>query len=428
MICHKCGRDNFKRIDGMTNHIKSCSGVRHLNKMNLSAKRQKLDHDDTHLGMMDEERLLRHAVHSDCISDKFSFVHKKSNNYFASASAKLEGTNSSSSSSSSSSSEESINDDDCSLGGGNDDISYDSDNGEVGTGVFDPRKKPAKEASPPFAKTAGITSASMFSIDLADILGRHRTDLSLHNEIIDLVQSHSNNNKLKFYSESLKHRAGFLSDLEDILKTKRLKPKDETVKLTDGTKVTVPVFDVEAMIMSLLQDEELMQEENLAPGYDIHTGKPTEEVTHYGEVHTGDAWEPARKHFCGVHHDNNQNMPIALIIFGDKSHFDLHGTLSTTPLIFTLSCFNQRARNLARFWRPIAYIPNLSHSKVSYKQNNKEEEAANVQDEHNCLSVALQKLIDITIDGGIAMKVKGKTVIGKVWIHYVIGEDRKSVV
>ena len=57
-----------------------------------------------------------------------------------------------------------------------------------------------------------------------------------------------------------------------------------------------------------------------------------------------------------------ENMPIALITFGDKSHFDLHDALATTPISFTLSCFNEQARNRGEFWKPIGYIPNLEFS------------------------------------------------------------------
>ncbi len=34
-------------------------------------------------------------------------------------------------------------------------------------------------------------------------------------------------------------------------------------------------------------------------------------------------------------------MPVGIIVFGDKSHTDLHGTLSLTPIIFTLTLFNR---------------------------------------------------------------------------------------
>ena len=59
----------------------------------------------------------------------------------------------------------------------------------------------------------------------------------------------------------------------------------------------------------------------------------------------------------------DNDMPIALILFGDKTHTDLHGTLAVTPLTFTLTCFNRSARNNTAFCRPLAYIPNLSYGK-----------------------------------------------------------------
>ena len=57
-------------------------------------------------------------------------------------------------------------------------------------------------------------------------------------------------------------------------------------------------------------------------------------------------------------------MPIGLVIVGNKSHFDTHGTLATTPLTFVLSTFNQEARNSAKCWCPITYIPNLDQDNL----------------------------------------------------------------
>ena len=44
----------------------------------------------------------------------------------------------------------------------------------------------------------------------------------------------------------------------------------------------------------------------------------------YGEIHTGDAWQPVRDKFCGT---EGKYMPFPVIIFVDKSHTDLHGAL-----------------------------------------------------------------------------------------------------
>jgi hypothetical protein len=55
----------------------------------------------------------------------------------------------------------------------------------------------------------------------------------------------------------------------------------------------------------------------------------------------GDAWLPAMDRYC----QNKTDMSVGLIIFRDKSHTDLHGLLSLTPIIFTLTLFNHAAEN-----------------------------------------------------------------------------------
>jgi hypothetical protein len=43
------------------------------------------------------------------------------------------------------------------------------------------------------------------------------------------------------------------------------------------------------------------------------------------------------------------NMSIALVIFGDELHLNLHGSQLTVPMIFTLTCSNQESRNKVKF-------------------------------------------------------------------------------
>jgi hypothetical protein len=135
----------------------------------------------------------------------------------------------------------------------------------------------------------------------------------------------------------------------------------------------------------------------------------------YGEIHTGDAWKPARKHFCG---DAPSNMPLALVVFENKSHLDLHRTLSTLPLTFTLSCFNKKSRNRSEFWRLLSFIPNLSYGAKSPKNSSKPQDS--IQDEHDCLKISFSALVNIRKRGGISTTVMGRQVILKVWIHFFV--------
>ena len=253
-----------------------------------------------------------------------------------------------------------------------------------------------------------------------DVLQRHKADLKLHDEIIKLMDSYFKSGKINSNDMKLLTRQRFINKVEESFKTTGLKPKHENVTLSDGSKATISLFDIEYMILSLLTDESLMQDKNIAEGYNIFTGKADENNPHndhYGEVHTGDAWKPALSHFCGT---NGAVMPIALIVFGDKTYTDLHGSLSVTPIIFTLSLFNTSARNNPSFWRPLAYIPNLSHGKA--KSDNTPPQVK-VQDEHTCLALVFRSLRELhKSQRGLKMIVKGQFVTGKVWIHFFIGD------
>ncbi len=85
-------------------------------------------------------------------------------------------------------------------------------------------------------------------------------------------------------------------------------------------------------------------------------------------------------------------MPVALIVFGDKSHTDLHGALALTPIIFTLTLFKRTSQNNANFWRPLAYIPNLGYGKNKADKTFSNDK---IQDKHKCLSVASESIRQI---------------------------------
>jgi hypothetical protein len=137
-----------------------------------------------------------------------------------------------------------------------------------------------------------------------------------------------------------------------------------------------------------------MSNTNIAEGYNVLTGNvdnnnPCNQK--YGEVHAGESWLPTRDRYCT--NPNSLTMPVGLIVFGDKSHNDLHGTLALTPFIFTLTLFNQTPRNDTRFWRPIGYILNLLYGKVGADHRKTSDK---LQDERTCISCIFESLCKIT--------------------------------
>ena len=61
--------------------------------------------------------------------------------------------------------------------------------------------------------------------------------------------------------------------IERAYSTIPLQPLHRTVSLSSGCKVTVPTFDVENMILSMVANEKMMNSSKYAQGYNIHTGK-----------------------------------------------------------------------------------------------------------------------------------------------------------
>ncbi len=128
----------------------------------------------------------------------------------------------------------------------------------------------------------------------------------------------------------------------------------------------MPVFNVKAVLLSILHDPNKMQHHNFASGYDLFTGKSTIPVTHYDEIHTGDLWSSARNHYCG---DDPNAFPLGLVCSYDKAHTNLFGSLSCAPFIATFSFFNDKCRCNDKFYAVLRYIPNLSYGVG--KSNNK---------------------------------------------------------
>ena len=240
-------------------------------------------------------------------------------------------------------------------------------------------------------KQPHLSAAYQLQVHLNSLFDKNKASVQMYDKMVKLFNAYISSPQFS-KNTLLRPRKYFISESEELFSIQALKPRNGTVKMTDNTLVTVPVFDAKAMILSILHDPILMREENFAEGYDIFTGAEIEDCdanNKYGEIHTGDAWKPARTRFCG---SNGEYMPIALVLFGDKSHTDLHGLLSVEPVSFTLSLFNRSARNLPQFWRLLGYVPNLSAGKG---EANRMSATDKIQNEHNCLAFILKSVIDI---------------------------------
>ena len=262
-----------------------------------------------------------------------------------------------------------------------------------------------------------LPPAVMYQIDMEHTINKHRTvDLNITNDIKDVNERHLKYNHLDLRTSKQYNRDELVRQLEKVYNMKELKPKLHSVELHDGSTATVPVFDVKATLLNLFNNEEMMIPENFATNYDIFTGKPKTPSTKLDEIHTGNAWEPAREFYCG---DDPDAFAMGLVLFYDKTHTDLFGSLAAAPLIAVPTFLNEECRNNEKFHSVLGYIPNLCHGKgKSDTQSSKDK----LQDEHKCLRLVTDQLKQIEKDGGIWTEVMGRRVCVKVWIHIIAGD------
>jgi hypothetical protein len=185
-----------------------------------------------------------------------------------------------------------------------------------------------------------LMAVTNFQVLLNDLLIKHKTSLLLYDEICQLFQQYISSPNFDRFAK-FKSRRSVLTSTHNTLNSKALRPINGTVRLHDNLLITVPAFDTKHMIISLLSDPSVMNDKNFAEGYNVLTGEVDNHPANikYGEVHTGDAWLPARDRYC----QNKTDMSVGLIVFGDKCHTDLHGALSLSQIIFTLTLFNHAA-------------------------------------------------------------------------------------
>lgn len=274
-----------------------------------------------------------------------------------------------------------------------------------------------------------VSPATAAGIKLMALLAKHTTDLSLYDDVVEYISNLADTGY--DFQQKIPKRVSLHNTCEQAFNYTQLQPKliDVTVATLPVPKITVPVFDIQAVLRKMLCNPQLMRQEHFAADYDIFSGTSCARqdghaggVEYYDEIHTGLRWKKAVEHYCA----NDETMfPCGLVVFYDKSHSDRHGSLSVSPIMFTLTLFNKTARSKSQFWDIIAYIPNLDYGSTKSSDNSIAQvstPALKCQDEHSCLFQALRQLKEANDSGGIPMQILGKFKKVKVWIHIMVGD------
>ncbi len=148
-----------------------------------------------------------------------------------------------------------------------------------------------------------------FQILLNDLLIKHRASSLLYDENCHLFKQYISSPNFDRFAK-FKSRRSLLTSTQKTLYSKALQPINGTVKSHNKSLVTVHVFGTKHMIISLLSDPSVMNKTNFAERYNVLTGEADNHPANikYGEIHTGDAWLPARDRFC----QNKTDMPVCI--------------------------------------------------------------------------------------------------------------------
>ncbi len=162
---------------------------------------------------------------------------------------------------------------------------------------------------------ANLPRSIVYQLHLMHILNScSHVNLSLFSKINNCVTYHAKEHNVDFKSDKMYSHDDLVQFSTEVYGLHGMKPKMNFVALLDRSKAVVPTFDVKTMLLLILNESTKMKPENIAPKYNLFTGRPTKEVTEIGKVHTGWTWEEARSHHCG---DNPNVLPLGLIGFYD---------------------------------------------------------------------------------------------------------------
>ena len=257
-----------------------------------------------------------------------------------------------------------INDDDCSNHDNEETQTYSSNNNE--------------DTFCPHQQTVIIKNKDHFS-NMRELQDKELSNTICDNdykECLELVSIFLKNNipLNKIYTETMKWKnkdkklTSSMMTIKSLLKTAEIRvygpsiatkssPTQTNLICPSGRHVSVTSFDVDALILDMLTDKDLMHPSNLI-FEDGTVDNPflVKDTDCYSDFNSSEFYLQTMKQ-KGVNQENHILVPIQ--IYMDETTLDAYSKLSLHPLVMTLLIFNRSTRSLSMSWRTLAYIPNF---------------------------------------------------------------------
>ncbi|KAI2501411.1 hypothetical protein MHU86_13078 [Fragilaria crotonensis] len=166
-------------------------------------------------------------------------------------------------------------------------------------------------------------------------------------------------------------------------------PQVISIALEDRDKPQeIACFDFAPILLSLLQDEDLMAPENLVLNHEDPTSMYLPRNNKIGEAHTGSRY---RELYHELITRKNQLL-VPIILYIDGTAIDSKGHVEVCPVSFTTSLFTEKLRRKSTSWRVLGYVPDLNRgrsSAMNSQANNAQSKGRTTRNFHAVMDVIL---------------------------------------
>ena len=179
-------------------------------------------------------------------------------------------------------------------------------------------------------------------------------------------------------------------------------PTEKKVVLPEsGVEVKLVLHDFLPSLYSLLNDNDLMQDENLIFNGDVDPFQKPPPGPHsvdfqIKDINDAQLYRDAFETHVLV---PGTDLLVPLILFIDKTHVDEKGTHRLEPVSFTLGIFKKEVRALDHAWRPLGYVMNQSNIKAEVDAVQK------ARDYHFVLKEIFASLAKVQHSAGVAWNI-----------------------
>lgn len=195
----------------------------------------------------------------------------------------------------------------------------------------------------------------------------------------------------------------------------RLKPAVSNLICPSGRKVNIITYDIEAVLMDMLQDKKMTCRKNMI--FTTKNGNPFDwdEEEYHDDFNTCIYYKETAKK---LKINKRKHVLAPVMIYMDKFILDSNGKLSMEPVNIMLMIYNRETRLQIKKWKVIGYIPKLQKLDTQSSSTQIAEEYAG--DIHYCLTHILSGLRKIQENGGFDWEFKFDDIPGVVFKRRII--------